>query len=128
MFPAAFHLPYVQTRPQWLLFVATVSLGICAFLPGESQGSLQSTHGCRPPRGPGDNLVHSSDLRARGVDCATAREVVLASTKGPPARFSEGAPFDAAGFRWRCTATPFPSAHQRCTADPDKLVSIVWGD
>lgn len=41
--------------------------------------SASATASCRPPRGPGDNLVHSYNLRATNTSCGVARRVVLAS-------------------------------------------------
>jgi hypothetical protein len=108
---------------QLLLLAALLALGAGLWMPANSEAYSS----CSPPRGPGDNLVHSSNLRASGVDCATARRVVLASTKGS-GHFSEGVPFDVGGYKWRCYASPYPNSHQRCTAYPGKVVSIIWGD
>lgn len=107
-----------------LTIVALLPVGVALSSPASSQAYSS----CEPPRGPGDNLVHSSNLRATGVGCGTARRVVLASTEGSSGRFSEGTPFSVAGERWRCYASPFPGSHQRCTASPRKVVSIIWGD
>jgi hypothetical protein len=84
--------------------------------------SAQASVSCRPPRGPGDNLVHSSNLRATGVSCAVARQVVLASTRRP------GQYFYVAGYRWSCVSTAFPGSHEHCRSGHGKTVSIIWGD
>ncbi len=110
----------------WSLPITFLAAICLVFLP--SPASSHAAASCRPPRGPGDNLVHSSDLRARGVACRVARRVVLASTKGPRGRFSEGTPFTVARQRWRCHASPSPGSHQRCTSSARAVVTIVWGD
>lgn len=99
-------------------------LAVCLLAPAGSSAATR----CAPPRGPGDNLVHSEDLRAAGVGCGLARRVVLASTAGQSGRFSEGTPFNVGGYTWRCYASPFPGSHQRCTARYGKVVSIIWTD
>lgn len=103
--------------------IVACSTFLVAILSPESSTAATS---CGPPRGPGDNLVHSEKLRAEGVGCDVARRVVLASTKGS-GHFSEGAPFVVAGRSWRCYASPLPGSHQRCTS-PGAVVSIVWID
>jgi hypothetical protein len=107
----------------WTIAVIVATSIVTLALPASSQAAAS----CAPPRGPGDKIAHSKSLRARGVGCRTARQVVLASTKGSR-RFSEGAPFEVAGYTWRCYASPFPDSHQRCTAPSGKAVAIIWTD
>lgn len=108
-----------------LAVIVLTAIGLVFFsFPADSRAAAP----CRPPRGPGDNLVHSRNLKAKGVNCRVARRVVLASTKGPGSRFSEGTPFTVAHQRWRCYASPFPSSHQRCMSSARAVVTIVWGD
>jgi len=108
--------------------MAVILLTITGLVFFPSPALSRAATSCRPPRGPGDNLVHSSNLKAKGVSCRVARRVVLASTKGPRGRFSEGTPFRVANQRWHCYASPFPSSHQRCTSSTRAVVSIVWAD
>jgi hypothetical protein len=115
-----------RTR-RWSAIVSAIALGASLAALASPPGSSAATS-CRPPRGPGDDLVHSEKLRAGGVGCDVARQVVLASTNGAGGRFSEGAGFTVAGERWRCYASPFPGSHQRCTSSSDAVVSIIWID
>lgn len=118
----------MKRLPGWACCLAVILLTVIGLVFFSSPARSRAATSCRPPRGPGDNLVHSRDLKARGVRCRVARRVVLASTKGPGGRFSEGTPFVVAHQRWRCYASPFPNSHQRCTSSARAVVSIVWGD
>ena len=111
-------------RAPVVLTLAVLSL---ALIQLSAPPTSQASKACRPPKGPGDNLVHSFNLRASGVGCKLARQVVLASTKGS-GHYSEAVPFNVGGYKWRCHATAFPESHQSCNASPHKRVTIIWGD
>jgi hypothetical protein len=85
------------------------------------------THGCRPPHGPGDNLIHSAHVRAQQVGCQTARIAILKC-----ARFSYGSsgPCTAARRRWHCTSRRIPrsiSSSERCGSGHG-VVRWIWLD
>ena len=85
------------------LALALVSIGALT-VAGSIGGVAQAkTVRCSPPRGPGDDLVHSGHIRANNVTCQTTRKVMLACD-----RFSYGHSGNcrAVGFRWRCTSKP----------------------
>jgi hypothetical protein len=81
---------------------------------------------CRPPLGPGDNRVHSSNLRALNISCPVARKVALSC-----ARFTYGksGTCQAAGFRWACSSRRSGPAGstQRCVSGL-RAMTIEWGD
>ena len=112
---------------RWATVFSAIAFGVSLTALASPPGSSAATS-CTPPRGPGDDLVHSERLRATGVGCDVARQVVLASTKGSGGRFSEGAIFTVRGERWRCYASRFPRSHQRCTSSSGAVVSIIWLD
>jgi hypothetical protein len=76
-----------------LTLVATAVM--LAILPSASSAATA----CKPPRGPGDNLLHSTHLRAYPVSCHIARVVVLRLTRHRA--WLEGLEgFYVAGRRW----------------------------
>jgi hypothetical protein len=89
---------------------------------GGTVGVARANQSCSPPRGPGDNLVHSTNLRAKRTSCRIARRVVLVSTAHPDQGFS------VSGHEWTCRSTPFPDSHERCSSDHHRLVTIIWID
>ena len=96
-----------------LLIVAPI-----AFLPGSASASARH---CKPPHGPGDNLVHSHALRAHRTHCRAARRVVLAQPGPGSARVN--------GLLWHCDyLSPFPNAKELCAAGNHRWVTIKWLD
>ena len=81
---------------------------------------------CRPPRGPGDKNVHSTDLVIHGISCATGRTVALSCWLYS---YGHSGPCTAARRRWRCTSTnPGGSrSEEQCYAGR-KSLTIVWTD
>ena len=77
-------------RARTLLFLVLVLL----LVPVAARASvLTSARACAPPRGPGDNAVHSRNLRVRGISCRVGRKVALACvrfTYGHSGRCSAG--------------------------------------
>jgi hypothetical protein len=100
-----------------------VSVAALAALPATS---MASTAGCAPPRGPGDPLVHSANVRATNIDCHHARLVMLDC-----ARFSYGhqGTCRAVSYRWYCRSHSLGglSSTERCVAGR-KAVSWIWLD
>lgn len=94
---------------------------------GVATASGRTVGSCAPPRGPGDNLVHSGQVRVRHVSCPAARRLILACD-----RFSYGhsGHCRAIGHRWYCTshrAGPLGSS-EACSAPGGRRVSWVWLD
>src|SRR4051812_23735528 len=56
---------------------------------------------CRPPKGPGDNRVHSGHIHVKHVRCSDARKLMLKC-----AEFSYGhsGTCEAVGRIWSCTS------------------------
>jgi hypothetical protein len=103
--------------------LAAAVLVVPSFVPATSAASVR----CAPPRGPGDNLVHSGDVRARNVNCRRAGRVIIGC-----ARFSFGASGTcrAVGYRWLCTSrrpTTGTISPEKCVAG-GRTVSWVWLD
>jgi hypothetical protein len=105
-----------------LVFVNPAVAGTSASLVPESTVLGR----CAPPRGPGDNGVHSTSLRVENISCSIGRAVALACT-----RFTYGHSgiCRSTGYRWHCTSThpPNMTSAQRCVAGT-RLMSIVWTD
>src|SRR4051812_30863399 len=70
-----------------------------ALASASAEASFPARH-CSPPRGPGDNLVHSANLQVRGVSCSQGRAVALSCNKYFTARHCT-----ALGYRWWCFPT-----------------------
>ena len=77
--------------------LATAMLAVPALVPATSAASAR----CAPPRGPGDHLVHSGDVRARNIDCRRARLVIIGCA---PFSFGHSGTCRAVGYRWFCTS------------------------
>src|SRR5262249_24196085 len=75
------------------------ALGRAALVPA---GSASATTRCRPPRGPGDNLVHSYGVKVRGLNprhyavCDVAHHIILSAGLHPWHRYS------SRGWPWYC--------------------------
>jgi hypothetical protein len=81
---------------------------------------------CAPPRGPGDNQVHSHGLRTHHLRCSRGRRVALSCTRFT---FGHAGHCSAIGRRWYCTSRregPLGS-YQRC-ASGRSTMSIHWDD
>lgn len=83
---------------------------------------------CAPPRGPGDEAVHSTSLVALDIPCAIARTATLGCR-----RFSYGhsGACTAAGRDWECTST-LPTGSEsveRCwLGSKSQSLKIRWTD
>jgi hypothetical protein len=105
---------------------ALVALAAIAALA--TTASLAAATACKPPRGPGDNLVHSTHLRAYRVSCHIARVVVLRSTRHR-AWFEGTEGFYVAGRRWVCHSTALdPVGFREHCRSGYRRVSIRWLD
>jgi hypothetical protein len=104
--------------------LAAVTLATAILCSGLGRAAEPKT--CAPPRGPGDTLVHSRDLRVVNITCSVGRAIALACT-----RFTYGHSgiCSAAGYSWRCTSSkpPGSESEQRCVAGR-RAMSILWLD
>ena len=98
---------------------STLKGGIVVILAG-SMGR------CAPPRGPGDQAVHSAALRVHGITCAAGRRLALACT-----RFTYGrsGPCTAIGERWSCVSTKPRSLESAQVCEwGRRSMHILWTD
>jgi hypothetical protein len=107
-----------------VVFSLAVVAVIGAYAPAPAKSA--AARACAPPRGPGDNLVHSKNLHVKNITCKVGRTVALACT-----RFTYGhaGTCAAAGRRWHCTSTkPAGSeSFQQCKVGRREM-SILWLD
>ena len=70
--------------------------------------------------------MHSTNLRADGVDCAGARKVALACANYT---FGSAGTCTVLGARWRCTSLEGEGAEskQRCAAGR-RVIRVTWTD
>jgi len=117
----------VKSKRGRLSILAVTAVIVVAAIFGSGFGRAAENTSCAPPRGPGDNLVHSSGLRVANLSCSVGRAVALACI-----RFTEGhaGVCAAAGYRWRCTSTKAnagPESVQRCVSG-SRSMRILWLD
>jgi hypothetical protein len=111
---------------------AIVLLAITGVLAGStgqasaSTGQARSATYCAPPHGPGDNLIHSANLRVKGINCAQGRAVALRCDGFSYGHYGH---CNAVGIRWYCTsyAREGTSSHERCSAG-FRIMAIDWLD
>ncbi len=110
--------------------IALISLSAIAVVeatPAVATPRAAAAAKCAPPRGPGDNLIHSANVRTRHVGCAAARKVMLRCD-----RFSYGhsGHCRAVGRRWYCTSRSLGplESNEKCTASGRRSISWVWLD
>lgn len=108
--------------------IAAATLGTSSYAPADvaSKPVAAVATNCAPPRGPGDNLVHSANLRVKGMTCSQGRVVALRCTANT---YGHSGTCAAAGYVWRCTSYKQGAlgSHQRCVAGP-RIMSIDWLD
>src|SRR5689334_620411 len=119
--------PTVETNQScghWAALLLVVALALAGFAVPVSAFHASAARACAPPRGPGDNFVHSSGLRVKGVSCATGRRVVLSCARFTYGRSGSCA---AAHRKWYCTSTrpPGSESRQRCVSG-SKVIRILW--
>jgi hypothetical protein len=116
----------VQGKPRLALaLVVVVGLAV-AWGTTATAGATSAAQRCASPRGPGDQAIHSTDLRVTSITCAVGRKVALTCH-----RFSYGhsGTCSAAGYRWRCTSTKPPGSKsaEKCLSSR-RSMSITWTD
>jgi hypothetical protein len=116
----------VQGKPRLALaLVLVVGLAV-AWGTTATAGATSAAQRCASPRGPGDQAIHSTDLRVTSITCAVGRKVALTCH-----RFSYGhsGTCSAAGYRWRCTSTKPPGSKsaEKCLSSR-RSMSITWTD
>jgi hypothetical protein len=106
--------------------LALLAFTVLVAAAGCGSGRTAQTRLCAPPRGPGDNAVHSTNLRVTNITCAAGRAVALACRRFTYGRSGSCA---AAGSQWRCTSTSPPGSEsaERCLGGR-KSMRIRWLD
>jgi len=110
---------------RFVLIAAVVAGLAVAGSPAWASGA--QAHSCAPPRGPGDNLVHSGHVRATRVSCPAARKLMIRCD-----RFSYGHSGSCAALHrsWHCTsrASGGLGSTEKCTSRGGRIVSWIWLD
>jgi hypothetical protein len=107
-------LPMRSAVAATLAVTGAVALAAVMSHPARASSSVAAkpSQACSPPRGPGDNQVHSTNVRAHGISCAEARSVMLrcnnkrlrCQVNSHSWRCRRGGSFGPLGYRVSCSS------------------------